>query len=113
MANTVSESISEVIEESRMPASLNIEVIFKASSLSVLWSLSEDLIKKMTLTNYAPPINPTKTIKQKSTYIFLQKKMDALRTKNVKRQDCAIVIIQTFLILTKERELREMKTPTW
>ena len=44
-AYTVSERIRDVIEASRMPASLNIEVMFRASSLSVLCSFSEDLIK--------------------------------------------------------------------
>lgn len=45
--------------------------------------------------------------------MFLQKKRKALSMKKVKRENCRMVMIHTFLILMIERELRDMKTPTW
>ena len=45
LAKTVNERTNDVILESKMPISLHMEVMFRASSLSVLSNLSVYLIK--------------------------------------------------------------------
>ena len=64
------------------------------------------------MTNYAPPMSPTNTMRKKSTKMLWQKIANEFSRKNVNRQAWAIVIIHTRLIFTQAKELREIKTPT-
>ena len=66
----------------------------------------------MTLTKEHPPIIPTKIIMPKSTYMFLQMYPKEFARKKMKLASYKRVITQILLTLKKERELREIKTPT-